>query len=244
MREIKPKYKPILYSTPMVKSLSKGIKEVTRRIIKVQPPNGQYTYHRNNFTGEVAIAFTTEKTLNHIINCPYGKIGDILWVKETFYAYGHWTTKTENGKSTRKFYDLTHNNCKRHQYFAEWQPDKVAKFGELEWHKRPALFMPKLAARLFLMIFDIRVERLQDITHEQAIKEGIEVLPNVKFNLPNHVIAYRDYMDDEHYFERPDYSFESLWVSINGSESWEANPYVWVIQFLRVDCPADFYSKN
>ena len=128
------KYTPILYSTPMVKSLSKFIKTVTRRIIKVQPPTGEFLYHRDNCTGEVAIAFNTPKTLNHTIYCPYGKIGDILWVKETFYAYGHWTTITENGKSTRKFYDLTMDNFSCYQYFYEWDlhhSTKQAKFGEL-----------------------------------------------------------------------------------------------------------------
>jgi hypothetical protein len=237
------KYTPILYSTPMVKSLSKFIKTVTRRIIKPQP-TALFLKHRNNFTGEVSIAFATNKTLNHTIYCPYGKIGDILWVKETFYAYGHWTTITENGKSRKKFHDLTKDNNYLHQYFAEWQPKKQAKFGELGWHKRPALFMPKIAARLFLMITDIRVERVQDITNEQAIKEGIEVLSNEKLQIPKLVVAYKDYMNDTNYFQRPDYSFRSLWVSINGHESWEANPYVWVVQFLRVDCPADFYTQN
>jgi hypothetical protein len=250
------KYTPILYSTPMVKSLSKFIKTVTRRTLKPQPNENGVSFMANAPLDWEQIyneAWTpwkweTEEGESISKNCPYGNIGDILWVKETFYAYGHWTTITENGKSTRKFYDLTHNNSKRHQYFAEWQPEKAAKFGELGWHKRPALFMPKVAARLFLLITDIRVERLQDITNEQAIKEGIAPMLQSSAQIIQQGRRYLDYTSKSKEIFHPGLSakqsFMSLWFSINGVDSWEANPYVWVIEFKRVDCPADFYSKN
>jgi len=94
-------------------------------------------------------------------------------------------------------------------------------------------FMPKSAARIFLEITDVKVERLHDISINDAIAEGIEVLSIP--GLPEHVVPFKDYLNDDNYFQRSDYSFQSLWEKTNGKKSWDANPWVWVYEFKKID---------
>lgn len=210
---------PMLYSRPMVQATIARRKTKTRRVIKPQPPE-QFLNHGN------AIAFVTDKTLNHTVHCPYGKPGDLIWVKESFYAYGHWTTITDNtGKRKSIFQDLTRDNFYLHQYAAEWQPKKVAKKGELGWHKRSSLFMPKRIARIWLKINDVNVQRIQDITPMDSEAEGIKMLSGGTF-------WWQNYLNEGlPGFKSAVQSFKSLWQSINGKDSWNENPWVWVIEF-------------
>jgi hypothetical protein len=102
--------------------------------------------------------------------------------------------------------------------------------------------MPREAARLFLRIKSVRVERLQEISEDEACEEGVEVktMPNADagdYNCypRNYMISEKDadgwpYFKEEQYIE----SFRTLWQSINGPESWEANPWVWVVEFERI----------
>jgi hypothetical protein len=88
---------------------------------------------------------------------------------------------------------------------------------------KPSLFMPKAACRIFLQITNIRVERLQDISESDALAEGID----------------REKLSGD--FEHtPVQEFENLWQSINGEESWEENPFVWVIEFKQIEKPTNF----
>jgi hypothetical protein len=169
-------------------------------------------------------------SVDYINICPYGIPRDILWVKETFYAYGHWTTITENGKSKRTFHDLTTDNHYLHQFAADWKPGKQAKFGELGWHKRPAIYMPKSIARIWLENTGVTVERLNEISKQDATSEGIteyaygywkNYLSTFSGGRPKTGIDFKSSID----------SFKTLWQSINGPESWDANPWVWVISF-------------
>jgi len=92
--------------------------------------------------------------------------------------------------------------------------------------------MPKKACRLFLKVTNVRVERLQDINTQDAISEGIEEI---------HYGAYKNYMSKEYDgFGHPPESFKTLWQSINGIESWEANPFVWVVEFQKCETPKNF----
>jgi hypothetical protein len=142
-------------------------------------------------------------------NCPYGKPGDLLWVKETYLKIPY--------------------TCGGQKGFKIAFPDKCSP-GVLErLPLKPSIHMPKDASRLWLMVEDIRPEWLQDITMEDAKAEGIEVIkvPNV----PQDVVPYKDYLNPNNYYQRPDYSFQSLWISINGSASWNSNPFVWRIKY-------------
>lgn len=100
--------------------------------------------------------------------------------------------------------------------------------------------MPKAACRLFLEITNIRVERLQDISEDDAIREGIKS----EIFTPNSEKCYYFYpcndLRDDSYIDLPKTSFYSLWQSINGPESWDENPWVWVIEFKRVNKPENF----
>jgi hypothetical protein len=92
--------------------------------------------------------------------------------------------------------------------------------------------MPKAACRIFLEITDVRIERLQDISEEDAIKEGILI--------DDDGFCCWDYQHKVFRFISPEQSFESLWQSINGTESWEVNPFVFVIEFKQIEKPQNF----
>ena len=108
--------------------------------------------------------------------------------------------------------------------------------GTPAWHKRLARFMPKDLCRTFLQITDIRVERLKDISEEDAISEGIQYV------VSDLCRGYNDYAALKNnkkliaaVLDSPRQSFRSLWESINGSESWNLNPWVWCVSFDKID---------
>ena len=182
----------------------------------------------------------------------------MLWVRETFYAYGSWYSsgKTNSGNQRKTFQDNTFwcRNMEDGGYYYENKPPKFIQTGKMGiegYYKRPSLFMPKDACRIFLKITDIRVERLQHISKEDAKKEGIEftIADKEKFGCrAAGMKLYRDYERKDNSltsypcngFENAIVSFETLWQSINGKDSWEANPWVWVISFKRIEKPSDF----
>lgn len=135
------------------------------------------------------------------IKCPYGSPGDRLWVRETWFSS---TPKTPS----RVRYAADDLIRLEDGLFARavCKPPK--------W--RPSIFMPRWASRITLEIVAVRVERLQDISDADAIREGIPDYPDFTGDSPVH-----------------DYS--ALWESINGRGSWISNPFVWVIEFTRVN---------
>lgn len=145
--------------------------------------------------------------IHRYVSCPYGQPGDLLWVRESFYEP---MFENLNGK-----------------YY--YKADLVDQGWHFKW--KPSIHMPKSAARLWQMVEDIRVERLQDISEKNAIAEGIknEVLPIVNERI-YYFYPCNDLRDDT-YLNSPITSFYSLWKSINGQASWDANPWVWVVQY-------------
>lgn len=229
----------------MVQAILDGRKTMTRRVKGLETFNSESSwifekivnYEDPKFGCQ---AYFRADDTNHLYGstCPYGQVGDLLWVKETYYAYGHWTTITKNGKSKKKFYDLTRDNNYLHQFHADWQPKQPAKLGQLGWHKRPCLFMPKEACRLKLYIKSIRVERLTDITEEDAIAEGVEKIGFMYFDYykNSELSKLARKKDAIPLYKSPLTSFQSLWASINGINAWDENPWVWVIDFERIEC--------
>jgi hypothetical protein len=133
--------------------------------------------------------------------CPFVDESEMMWVRETW-------AKAPIGYVYKA------------DYLEGVRPESVEKW-------QPSIFMPKEACRLKLRIKNIRVERLQDISDEDAIAEGIEqthLIKNIRF--------YRDYINGG--ADYPVESFKSLWILINGRESWDNNPLVWVIKFEEV----------
>lgn len=218
-------FKPILFSTEMVKAILSGSKVQTRRIIKenhqpVKIPG------KNEFIMDLGI-------------CQYGQVGDVLWVRESHYAYGIWLKngKTKTGKQKWKFVkDKAYTSVA----YIDNPPKEVLKNTEREihgWFKRSSLFMPKEACRLFLKIKSIRVERLRDISEADAVYEGIEV---IHFAEPSVPIFKRYDLKEKLGTVNPIFSFESLWQKINGRQSLINNPWVWVIEFERIEKPENF----
>jgi hypothetical protein len=155
-----------------------------------------------------------------------GAVGDTIWGRETFYAFGYWK-RTDDGWS---FTDLTTDYGHAYRYLEDppevvLKRDDSASLPQFGWHKRPSLFMPKAACRMHLLIKSIRHEALQDISEADAIAEGIEPILG----------GWRDYQGHGS-FADPRESFKSLWDSINDERGfgWDANPNVVAVEFERV----------
>ena len=193
------KEKPILFSGKMVRAILDDRKTMTRRVVKPQPEQDtDCPYH---------IGTGIERKARI---CPYGKPGDRLWVRETF-AEGLSNKEGIAYRATSKWYD-----------FEDGTPEN---FKEIKW--KPSIFMPRWASRITLEITNVRVERLQDISEEDAKREGVES------NFDEGVVYYGP-LNKGHADAR--IAFSWLWDSINAKRgySWESNPWVWVVEFKRI----------
>jgi len=217
------KQTPTLFQRPMVQAIVREVnpKTQTRRHVKGQALDWLEAY---NFTPEfVALP---ENSMS-----PYGYAGDQIYVKETFFAWGRWETRfnAKKGRDEWHFVDMTLECGKDYLYAADGVSDTQAfikRRGGVEpmYWKRPAIFMPRAAVRIWLEVVSVRIERLQDISEADAIAEGSP--------------DYEEGLDPPPDEEGMEWSFQAsyqrLWESINGSEDWAANPYVWVLEFKRI----------
>lgn len=199
--------KPILFSTEMVKAILKGRKTQTRRVIKGALPDHEYEFMPD---GWVRI----DKSTNALIKCPYGQPDDILWVRETWYYENHMYDPSEG--------DALH----RYVYKAD-NPDYPVNTGVGKHGWRPSIHMPRAAARLFLRVKNVRVERLQEINAKDIIAEGTPYdreIYKMPCNIEN---AGETYLKG---------CFLRLWNNINAKRGygWEVNPWVWVIELERL----------
>jgi hypothetical protein len=254
------KERSILVSTPMVKVIMAGTKTVTRRIIAESfngcltdggphpcpnPPIVFYPgeiYEDQGATivvdyPEVRAAFFCS-TLDVEAKCRFGKPGDVLWVRETYYDYGYWFedgyTKTDKIKWRFQSVIPSPSDIR----FFENPPEDVKpnSYRKLGWYKRLGRFMPYIRCRTKLKITSITVEALHDITEEDAIREGVEVIILDDDHLPNlgGKRVYNDYLDSDYFVSNAVDSFRTLWQAINGEDSWNANPWVWRIEFEKI----------
>lgn len=214
------KTKPILFSTEMVQAILEGRKTQTRRVVKGLEELNEPFFQSLVQHASGLITFSSLDS-NKVIEPknPYGNIGDVLWVRETFFC--------------TKYYEHTPLFKNKGKYIYKATNDFI---GCHKWGS--SIHMPKDAARIFLKITNVRVERLFDISGEDAIAEGIykEYRESLKS------MRYLDYETKERdsYLGNPIDSFTSLWKSINGEASWNSNPWVWVIEFERVEKPLNF----
>jgi len=226
------KQTPILFSTAMVQAILEGRKTQTRRVVKPQPdadcPPQKVPMYSELEPHWGKFCITDIHGESHLLKCPYGQPGDVLWVRETWQH-----TKVLNINPEDDNYGYV--------YKADRQPWE--DFDGWTW--KPSLFMPKEACRLFLRVTNVRVERLQDISDDDACEEGIDVktIQNADagdYNCypRNYMISEKEadgwpYLNEEQYVE----SFATLWYSINGEQSWRDNPWVWVVEFERIEKP-------
>lgn len=208
--------KPILFNTDMVKAILEGRKTQTRRIIKPQPKENHiyklgYVICSGDKSEVGKFAWGTNEHGGIISKArpPY-QIGDTLWVRETWCYEENMHDITE-GKP-----DLPSGRYKHRYIYKASYPDYAVDVGVGTNGWRPSIHMPREAARLFLKVTDVRVERLQDITDEGAKLEG-----------SNFGIGWEEKMK-ESAIDR----FRRLWDGIY--HNWNENPWVWVIEFERV----------
>lgn len=230
--------RPILMSGPMVRALLAGTKTQTRRVVKLPHQNPLGRWEPQTFGGPNGGRLASGETIpeqggiwhtrtGDSLGCPYGQPGDRLWVRETHYAWGHWT-KRLNPKKRREewhFVDETLGAGLSYRYEADEKlPRRKRELHEVGWWKRPAIFMPRAASRIMLEITEVRVQRLQEISEPDARAEGAP--------------CYEDGIDPPPPDAECEWSyrasFRRLWESINGPGSWDANPWVWAITFRRI----------
>lgn len=225
--------KPILFRGEMVRAILDGRKSMTRRVIKncPNPTLGHYQeggccwedWHVHQLeSGE--FAFTSTYAEDVIIgHCPY-PVGSLAWVRET------WCCKMEDG-------EFVYRNDGNHECWYEADGVHVIKDdgdGGVEYRKdgceaspwKPSIFMPRALSRITLEITDVRVQRVQEITEEDAMAEGAEPRTNgVQDTIrgPEPTESYRT-------------GFVYLWQSINQKRGfgWESNCWVWAITFRRI----------
>ncbi len=174
----------LIFSTPMVKAIQEGRKTQTRRVIKPQPVEVDYDVRGKGtwaFWGEHkyrnGLIYTSQpdpKSFNRK-GCPYGQVGDLLWVRETHYRWGRWVKNgfTKTGKQAWTF-EAVSNTTGGLRF-----PDNRPPFGETDrtqmgWHKRPSIFMPRWASRTTLEITEVRVEffRVDNLSPQELEREG------------------------------------------------------------------------
>ena len=206
--------KPILFNTEMVQAILQGRKTSTRRIIKEYIPEDAecgYTF----FTPKRNVSFrgTFEGQYGEKFYKPPYWIGDILYVRET------WRKQPVGEDGHIEI-----------QYKADFSKEELACYGRrggyapCKWH--PSIHMSKSIARLYLKVTDIKAQRLQDITERETLREGIRRY-HFNMNMPD---AYGDNL-----YTKPELAFKALWDSCGYKEcnSWDANPWVWVIEFQK-----------
>ena len=202
--------RPMLFSAPMVRALLSGRKTQTRRVVKGEALRW---LDDAGFTP----GFTSDPDNNL---CPHGKPGDGLWVKETWRP-----------TASLQPWDLD----VRYNADGEVRTIKDGEFGDRDWTMPKAaatgnvspLFMPRWASRLTLEITDVRVERLHDISEADAETEGVRE-PTIG---PLHMVSADRCGEIDRATTSPLFLWEMLWRSINGANSWDANPWVWVVTF-------------
>lgn len=213
------KERPILFSAPMVCAILDGSKTQTRRIVRY--PRSWLSPYAGGDKKLAFALFHTECVRSSFWNCgnPEGgenhwqcgderlpqnyQVGNRLWVKETFQLCEWFQDHWEPAKLRTCCQSI-------HKFYAAdgVLPDQ----SELRW--RPSIFMPRWASRITLEIISIRVERLHDISEEDARAEGVAFVPCYVSSSSPLKQSYRD-----------------LWESIHGKGSWSLNPWVWVLSF-------------
>ncbi len=249
--------RPILFSGPMVRALLEGRKTQTRRAVK--PPRGFGPVE--NLMDTDPHLFSGSNTdpnswgwpyaddgaplvLNAWRNslCPHGQPGDLLWVRETFYCdhafYPNGTPpgcywdglKRRSAHSPEQVLEQRAEMLEAMYYRADGEPKWEGSDSPMQW--RSPIHMPRWASRLTLRITDVRVQRLQDCSHADAVAEGLDHVSDgcAPWGIKGLAASWGG--DARR-------SYAALWESINGPGSWDANPWVWAMTFDVIKANVD-----
>ncbi len=252
--------RPILFSAPMIRALLAGTKTQTRRVMKSQPYSngfhfdGQDILCHNDYlppsamlmdvrSGNNSYTDSDVESRGFVGHCPHGQPGDLLWVRETWAKEETEEEIIDADTGPSGCYHTTyrwiHYRATPHKgyrvlpdrvpvtHLHESQPDSASTIKR--W--KPAIHMPRYASRLTLRLTAVRVERLQEISADDAFAEGIDSTlvtssPWIGHCAPAEVHAYA-----------------ALWESINGAGSWAANPWVWCLSFNVIKQNVDTVLK-
>ncbi|WP_442801380.1 hypothetical protein [Serratia rubidaea] len=241
------KERPIIFNAEMVRAILDGRKTQTRRVMKHQPRQHD---HKNYVTApwrdEPPAYYNTDAADwackycgegigydgRSVYRCPFGAVGDRLWVRETWGVVSH--ELDDDGRiqpwapdrPATAIHEMPFGNgyYSGHAIYAAdgeftWGDDDGYEDGRSCW--KPSIHMPRAASRILLEINAVRVERLNDISEADARAEGVLPMPGAAEKLVGGKLA-----------------FAELWSSIygyDGHKSWQANPWVWVVEFQRVE---------
>lgn len=203
-----PKERPILFSAPMVRAILEGRKTQTRRIVKPQPVGGDCIVSKGMEPEWLVGQLRDSENAWRDLRCPYGKPGDRLWVRETWFNDAAFGAPIPVYRADGSFDE-------------QFERHRLGQVGPFKW--RPSIHMPRWASRLTLDVTGIRVERLQDITANDILAEGV-VDPEMT------IIAGVGV----HHPDRLRTEWIKLWDSINADRApWDSNPWVWVVEFRK-----------
>lgn len=213
------KERGMIFNAEMVRAILDGRKTQTRRVMAVQPEhsnlglrrvvdskngvdNGKYFWSQSDATGW--------KARSKLFKCPFGMVGERIWVRETFN--GFWL----DDDVIQEIKDGISSAAELCDYRADYPDASRPAEG---W--TPSIHMPRWASRITLEITGVRVERLNSMTEHDALAEGC---PGGHDSIPGYM-----------YSATPHEHFHHIWTSIYGEDSWQSNPWVWVIEFKRVE---------
>lgn len=261
------KFHPIFFNSEMVEALLNDAKTQTRRKFKedfkdcseshklytqTEWKNDPLTFSKDGLRhgrAYCSICGNGVKISNDFfgLKCPYGEIGDIMWVRETWQAV-YLVYDYESGlcdeiieepdvKKVSKYVSENHWYKGIYDFVYKANSGFEEQFEDRGFRWRPSIHMPKAACRIFLEITDIRVERLQDISEEDAVKEGVpsfdeDLTIEQRFNNYNN--------PSNRVYGSKKLGFKWFWQELYGIESFNENPWVWVIDFKKVDRPKNF----
>lgn len=245
MSEIKTR--TVLFSAPMIRANAAGLKSQTRRMLKNQESYATWNtatrvfdseYLRSELPGADESSWVLQEHRGPLIDlkwqpvgCPYGKPGDLLIVKESAWM---WCERRPNGKTPTgrdKWHYIPLESAP--VLYAADHPQKPmtnvvspSTGNQWGWRLKIGRFLPRYASRTTLKVISVRLERLHEIGFYDAIYEGITLGKDGRYNF-DHAMNYWGSKD-------PVDAFTVLWESINGEDSWELNPWVWVINYKIV----------
>lgn len=255
---IQVKERPILFNGEMVRAVLDGRKTQTRRVMNPQPiPNehkeGKHWVSNNSVKSMIDVEDFLQghdKTVAGCF-CPYGAPGDQLWVRETWRTFAAPIPCDDGSIEDRSIGlgfksddGLTYPDIDNvstdvlHRLGKQYEQDmKSTGIGVPRW--RPSIHMPRWASRIQLEITDVRVERVQDISGEDAQKEGCTFVDFGKNKWGNQNPGWRCGDAATHHgqaLDTPRFAFANIWNSINEKcgLGWDINPWVWVVEFHRL----------